>query len=509
MSYLPRDDAGAHASGRRVESRQHRRHGVGRAIGLTALGTVVPGAGLSFTRGRVLGLALVGLFVAGLVAIAAWVWHQGALRAVLSVAVRPNVLVALTVAVVIVALVWVAQIVWTAHLADPGTLTMPQTRVLRLSTLILCLVVIAPTIQAVRYLGIQRDVVHSVFQGKAADGGGGNTAYAKPDTSKSDPWADTTRVNVLLLGSDAGKDRTGVRTDSMIVASVDTHTGDAVLFSVPRNLENVPFPKDNPLHKLYPQGYNCGDQCLMNAVWTLADQHKDLFPASVKNPGLLTTQQVLEKVLGLRIDYTTIIDLHGFTELVDAMGGVTIDVKERLPIGGVAKNGYIVPGSIKGWINPGVQHLTGYQALWYARSRATTDDFSRMRRQRCMVGALLDQVNPVSMLQKYPQLAQVAKDNIQTDIPTNELPAWVTLVQRIQKGEIRSLAFTPDNTNVVHPDFAKMRQLVKRALQPPKPAPSKSHGTPKPSHSPSPSGTTPSPGPSQDAGSAVNVKQAC
>ncbi|HET7304777.1 MAG TPA: LCP family protein, partial [Segeticoccus sp.] len=337
MSYLPPDDSGAPVPGSRVQRREQQKHGVRRAVGLTALGTVVPGAGLSFTRARALGLALVGLFVAGLVAAGVYVWREGALQTVLNVAVRPSVLVGLTIGVIVVALVWVAQIVWTAHLADPGGLSMTQTRVLRLSTLVLCLVVIVPTIQAVRYIGIQRDVVHTVFQGESGgDNVGSNPTYARPDTSKDNPWEGVPRVNILLLGSDAGKDRTGVRTDSMIVASVDTHTGDTVLFSVPRNLENVPFPRKNPLHKLYPRGYNCGSQCLMNAVWTLAEQHRRLFPETVENPGLLTTRQVLEQVLGLSIDYTTIIDLHGFTELVDAMGGVTIDVEQRLPIGGVA-----------------------------------------------------------------------------------------------------------------------------------------------------------------------------
>ena len=250
----------------------------------------------------------------------------------------------------------------------------------------------------------------------------------------------------------------------MIVASIDTHSGNAVLFGVPRNLQDVPFPKNNPLHKLYPNGFDCGPECLMDAVWNQARDHKDLFKGD-PNPGLTTTQDVLSQILGLPIDYTLIMDLHGFTELVDAMGGVDIDVKERLPIGGEVIPGVgIKPGSIHGWIEPGKQHLNGRQALWYSRSRATTDDYSRMRRQRCMVGALLTQVNPVKILRKYPSLAKVAKNNIQTDIAAKELPAWVELVERIQKGEIHSLTFTIKNTNVVHPDFPKMRTMVKNAI---------------------------------------------
>ena len=82
---------------------------------------------------------------------------------------------------------------------------------------------------------------------------------AHPNSAMADPWAGTPRVNVLLLGSDAGADRTGVRTDSMMVASINTRTGDTVLFGLPRNLQNVPFPEHDPLHKLFPQGFNCGE----------------------------------------------------------------------------------------------------------------------------------------------------------------------------------------------------------------------------------------------------------
>ncbi len=81
-----------------------------------------------------------------------------------------------------------------------------------------------------------------------------------------------------------------------------------------------------------------------------------------------------------------------------------------------------------------------------------------------MVGALLTQVNPVALLGKYPQLAKVAKNNISVDIPAGELPAWVTLAQRVQHAKITSLPFTSSNINVVHPDFTKIRAMVTGAL---------------------------------------------
>jgi LCP family protein required for cell wall assembly len=509
MSYLPRD-ADGEPVGTRGERRHERRHSTRRFLGLTALGTVIPGAGLSFTKRRTTGLVVLAGFIVGLVVLLANIGSQGLKASVIDLAVTPERLVFLTVAIIVCALVWIASIVLTSHQTEPRGIEPAQSWLLRGFTLLMCLVVLVPSVQAVRLLSVHRSLLNTVFKGKSPSESHANPHYARPDVhNEQAPWANTPRVNILLLGSDAGTDRVGIRTDSMIIASVDTKSGNTVLVSVPRNLQDVPFPKNNPLHELYPNGYDCGSQCLMNAVWTLAGEHQKLFPGN-DNPGLTTTQQVLTQVTGLPIDYTLIVDLHGFSSLVNAMGGVNIDVKERLPIGGKVENGAIAPGSIKGWIEPGKQHLDGHQALWYSRSRATTDDFSRMRRQRCMVGAIVDQVNPVTMVEKYPRLASVLKKNLQTDISQKELKAFVTLVERMQKGTMKSLAFTNDNTNTVHPDFAKMHQLVQKAIHPPKPPKKKSNGQGKAGSTPKSTPTSsPSPTKTQNPDSAVDVNQAC
>ena len=99
---------------------------------------------------------------------------------------------------------------------------------------------------------IQRELLQDVTaNGTQVDNGG------KPQPGQADPWVNTPRVNVLLIGSDAGADRDGVRTDSPILASIDTHTGDAVLFGIPRNLQHVPFPPGTPMAEQYPDGFYC------------------------------------------------------------------------------------------------------------------------------------------------------------------------------------------------------------------------------------------------------------
>jgi LCP family protein required for cell wall assembly len=268
----------------------------------------------------------------------------------------------------------------------------------------------------------------------------------------------------------------------MIVASIDTRTGRTVLLGLPRSLQKVPFPVGNPLRDLWPNGFDCGNQCLLNAVWEQAEQHKDLFKGD-PHPGLTTTRGVIGEVLGLRIDYYTILDLEGFSGLVDAMGGVVVNVPREIPIGGGHNLKTGAPLPIHGYVHKGHRRLNGREALWFARSREGSDDYDRMRRQRCMVGALLDQSNPVTLLASYPKLAQVLKDNLQTDVPRSDLAAWVTIVERVQRGGIVSLPFTNDVISTVHPDFDAIRRYVAESLNPtaapatatPAPSPSTTH----------------------------------
>jgi len=460
-----------------------------------ALGTVLPGAGLLGTRWKVVGWLLV---LASLAA-GAWVLFRatqgGLLRSVLNVAVQPQLLQWVGVGIAVGAVLWIGSIVLTAEQSWPKRRQGGRwARVLFAAAA--CTLIAAPSALAVRYLDVQSSVIDSVF---VDDSPSERHDVALANTAAQDPWANVPRVNTLLLGSDAGPDRWGVRTDSMMVVSTNTKTGDTVLIGIPRNLERVPIPKSNPLHALYPNGYDCGDQCLMNGIWTLAEGRPDLFPG-VKNPGRKSTVDVVGAITGLNITQSVVINLRGFRALVDAMGGVDVNVQQRVCVEchTSATGGVEFTTNQREYIEPGLRHLDGKHALWYARSRAGSDDFSRMRRQRCVAGALMQQADPVGLLQSYPQLAKVVKNNVSIDIPRDELSAWVDLALRIQKGgSIRSLPLTADVVSPVHPDFAKIRALIKKGLKQPaaqattsaSPSPSpttskKSSGTPKPTTSP-------------------------
>jgi len=287
----------------------------------------------------------------------------------------------------------------------------------------------------------QRDFMSSVFSG-----GGDKVARAG-------------RINVLLLGGDAGKDRVGLRPDSITVASVDVDSGRTVLFSLPRNMEDVPFPDSSPLHKVFPRGYGCADHsCMLNAVYSYAEAHRNLYPG-VRNPGAQATKEAVEGVTGLKINYFALIDLKGFQKLIDAVGGITIKVNKRLPIGGQ------VPGQkVKHYIEPGTQHMDGYHALWYARSRHADSDYARMARQKCVMDAMLNQLDPVTVLTKFNKIAAAGKEIVQTDVPPSEINRLINLAELAKSHPIASVAFVPPLVYPGSPDFAVIRQSVQTSV---------------------------------------------
>lgn len=509
--YDPRDEPGgsdplSRSDWRDQQAGQRAQHNgeVRRAFGLTALSTLLPGLGLIFTRRRGLGIlmALAALITFGLVGFS--LLSGGVISSAAGFLTARGLLLLLAL-FVIGGVVWVLGIMLTAQETVRDSWSTRSVWLHRIFAAALCLLIAAPSARGAQYVLITKDAFTRMTEERYAGRGGS----ARTPDGGSDPWRDVPRVNVLLIGSDAADQRTGVRTDSLMVASIDTKTGDTVLISVPRNLQKVPFPADNPLKKVYPNGFDCGNECLMDAVWEeAATKNRDKFPADEANPGLNTTREVVQEIVGLPIDYTTVVDLSGFTKLVDAMGGVTMNVPTRIPIGGVIRNGYVVPGSITDWIEPGYQRLNGHQALWYSRSRATTSDDDRMRRQRCMVNALVSQSNPFSLLQKFPDIMAVAENNISFDIPQEHLPAFATLVETMQKGTMRSVNLSPPIIKGYDPDYAKIRALVKQATTaPPEKTAPKSTGSPTPT--PSTTTTVPPTSSSTTTQAITNTRDSC
>lgn len=259
------------------------------------------------------------------------------------------------------------------------------------------------------------------------------------------------RYNLLLLGADSGSDREGLRPDSITLASVSADTGRTVLFSLPRNMQRVPFIDSSPLHALYPDGYYCESmECMLNAVYLLGQEHASLYPG-VADPGMQATIEAVEGLTGLSVNYDVMIDLQGFVDLIDAMGGITMDINDTIPI-----------EPISGWsLQPGPnQHLNGTEALWFGRSRYASDDYDRMARQKCLMAAMLRQLNPTTVATKFAALAAASSETIMTSIPSSQIAAMASLALKAKALPIISVAFVPPFVSSAHPDVAFLQQTV-------------------------------------------------
>jgi polyisoprenyl-teichoic acid--peptidoglycan teichoic acid transferase len=443
----------------------------------TILGALIPGTGLIAAGSRRLGgfllflLGLAGFMLAGLALIG------NPIKQIESLAVDPQKLLLFALVAALIPLVWVIVIVLTnVQLRRYANLSSGQSAFSTIVVLALVVGVGLPAYEVSHYALIQRDLISSVFD---KNGDSDNTSSG-PNANHADPWASKPRENVLLIGSDAGADRTGIRPDTLILASINTKTGDTVLFSLPRNLERAPFPAGTGGHEAWPDGFYCptvggGHDCLLNAVWTWASGDGLRYYKKYKNPGLRATEDAVEGVTGLKVDTYAMLNLQGFAQFINAIGGLRVNVDERLPIGGnsehrVATHGYIDKGKNR--------LLDGYETLWFARSRWSTNDFDRMRRQRCVIGDVVDQADPVKLGLAFPKIAKAAKKNLSSGIPLEDLQAWVELSQRVKGASVKSLPFTDQViANRTDPDFDQIRELVSEALKPvakPTPAPSTS-----------------------------------
>ncbi|WP_307783817.1 MULTISPECIES: LCP family protein [unclassified Salinibacterium] len=272
------------------------------------------------------------------------------------------------------------------------------------------------------------------------------------------------RYNILLLGGDAGADRDGLRPDSITLASIDAETGEAVLIGLPRNMERTPFVEGSPLAAKYPDGYGvygCDvDVCLLNSVYTEVELNTpELYPDAVANgstPGIEAMRDAVEGITGLSIQYYALIDMQGFSDLIDSLGGVTINVEEAVPIHADAEFTIVAE-----WIPAGVQVMDGYHALWYARSRHDTTDYDRMERQRQLQQAVVEQFTPSNVLTKFQAIASASSQVVTTDIPQGSLGYFVNLASKTRSLPIGSLELVPANDiDPEYPDFEYVRELV-------------------------------------------------
>ncbi|GII28815.1 LCP family protein [Planotetraspora mira] len=383
--------------------------------------------------------------------------------------VQPEWLGRLIIAALSVAVLWSAVVVRSYLLVRPAEMSVGARRLTRGVVALTCVTLIAPLAVASRIAYVSRDVLTALFaSGPEQDG----------------LWGGRTRLNILLVGADAARNRPGARTDSLTVASVDTRTGQTVLFGLPRNLEHVPLPP-GPARDMFPWGFPGGGTTtpgLLNEVYEWGADHPETGPGlEAHDRGIALLKGTVSEILGIPVHYYAMVDMRGFRQVIDAMGGVRVTIRQDIPYG--LEGGVLLAGT---------RLLDGEQALWFGRSRTGSDDYVRMARQKCLLNDVAKQADAMTVLRGFERIADAAKQYVRTDLPQQLLPALVELSQKVRATAIRSLSFVPPLINTADPDWWLIKKRVAQALAG-RPRPSR---TAAPASSPSPAAipaTTPQP----------------
>lgn len=291
-----------------------------------------------------------------------------------------------------------------------------------------------------------------------------------PLTEQVDP----DRLTILLVGGDAGPGREGLRTDSMNVVTVDLNTGAVGMFGLPRNLKLVPLPRsmrtafvdyeknvievdltDADLDG-YPDAWvdEDGDgipdepafvscECfpeMLNKVHQKTQDWTRTYPDEV-DPGLAALRDIVGNLLDIHIDYYFMVEMAGFVRTIDALGGVDVYVEEPYHVMVSSPE----EGRPKAKVNvePGMNHLSGLEALAYSRWRIGSSDYDRMGRQRCVIKAAATQADPTTLIRAFPRLLDVMEDYVTTDIPVSFLPELVRIAGTIDFGNVATVGLTP------------------------------------------------------------------
>jgi LCP family protein required for cell wall assembly len=438
---------------------------------------LLPGTGQAL-NGR-LRPALAFLVPSLVVGAAAWVFlHSDTPAMLVARVVAPPVLAALLVLNVVV-LAWRVAAVLGAFLDRRYPLRPGRLGAVGLAVVLV--VTAVPHLLAWSYGSAAQAMFGQVFAGSPANAA---AELPKPGTNE--------RLNVLLIGVDSGPGRTEALTDSLIVVSLDPVGRRVSMLSIPRDLASIPLGN----------GDTYGPK--INSLMSYAERNPKLFPEG----GVRTLENAVGALLGIQIHAYAQVDLAGFARMVDAVGGVDIDVKKPLDDPAYPR---LVGGH--GWsVTAGPHHFDGLDALAYARIRKVLgeSDLTRAARQQEVLVALRDQAVGAGLLVRLPQLLDAVGSTLRTDLPQDQLPQLAALAEQIGGSRTVKVVLTSPQIkagsgaygSVFLPVPSRIKQLVKVIFGPPGADPT----WPVPSSSASPkagssgSGAGSGSGPGSDSG---------
>lgn len=260
---------------------------------------------------------------------------------------------------------------------------------------------------------------------------------------------------ILLLGGDAGPGRSGLRTDTMMLFSIHPPSGRAALISIPRDLGRMLFPPGSELERRYPYGWDD----LANAIYPIVSANRslrDAYELEGVRPGVVALAQAIGYSFDVAIDDYVLIDMQGFLDLIDALGGVTVNVRNEVPMPGNVPG---APTQYPDTIGPGLIRMDGTTALGYVRSRKADTDYQRTRRQRDLLEALATQIDLTEVVLSFPSIADAIGGTLRTSLTPDELADTLAVIGG-ETAIVESVGLVPPLTDIDRPDYQELAEIV-------------------------------------------------
>lgn len=243
------------------------------------------------------------------------------------------------------------------------------------------------------------------------------------------------KINIMVMGVDDRSDDVG-RSDTLFVMTVDTNTKEVAMLSIPRDTRvKIPGKSWDKINHAYALG------------------------------GQKLTQQAVEGLLGIKIDHYIEINFAGFKKIIDAMGGVTIDVEKRM----YYNDPYDDDGGLVIDLRPGVQHMDGRNAIHYVRYRDEEGDIGRVERQQNFLKAVLNEVASPSVITKIPAIIREVSSVVKSDMSTSKMLNLAKILNEASKKGLKTdmVPGKPayiDEVSYWLPDLMALRKHVAQTL---------------------------------------------
>jgi LCP family protein required for cell wall assembly len=212
------------------------------------------------------------------------------------------------------------------------------------------------------------------------------------------------KANIVIMGVDSREDDVG-RSDTLMVATIDPKKDQAALLSIPRDtrvkIKNHGFDKIN-------HAYAFGGHEL--------------------------AKDTVENFLGITLDHYVIIDMHAFQSIIDAMGGIDINVEKRMHY----EDPWDDDGGLVIDLQPGMQHMDGKTAITYVRYRDEEGDLGRIRRQQKFMKAMFDKIASPSIIMKIPSIIKEVSNSIKTDMSIRQMIEFAGTIKESQKNGLKT-----------------------------------------------------------------------